>query len=542
MSVETEIVTITITQDTIGLARAGFGVALILSHNAVFTERVRYYTGLDGVADDFATTSPEYRAATALFSQEVKPDRIAIGRAANKPTLQYTCGVTALRNSDSRSYSIKVVGQGFTDAVAAYTSDSSAASEEIHNGLVTALNAVVSKNYTATFAPLTTTPKVFTATNATEVFTSVAHGFKNADGPFQVSNSGGALPSGLAAVTDYYIIAIDADTFKLATTRANALAGTNLLISTDGTGTQTISATVSTVRPFAPFLVTGSATGNWFSLEVADTAALSLDETHVDPGLASDLDAILLEQPDWYCLLTNYNSQAYVLAAATWVETQVKIYVVDVPETEAINTAVSIATDTLTALKTAAFSRTAGSYHHRPATFMSAAWAGRVLPIDPGGDTWALKQLVGVGMPSKLTATHRANLEAKNANFITVAFGKNVTLGGHTADGDFIDVTRGLDWLNDDMTKGVGGVLIGNDKIPYSDDGVVMITNEVHASLDRAVRRGVLRATPKPTVTAPKVADIDAGTRGIRLLPDIEFNGQTEGAIHKVAIAGHVSV
>jgi hypothetical protein len=89
---------------------------------------------------------------------------------------------------------------------------------------------------------------VFTAANATETFTAAAHGFVTGDGPVQVSNAGGALPTGLTAATDYWIIRVTANTFKLATSLANALAGTNLLISTDGTGVQTLADVASTTR------------------------------------------------------------------------------------------------------------------------------------------------------------------------------------------------------------------------------------------------------------------------------------------------------
>lgn len=544
MSVESEIVEISITQDSAGLQRAGFGTALFISHNATFSERVRYYSSIDDLALDWAATSPERRAANALFGQSVKPALFAIGRAANKPTQKYTIAAQVFRNSDSSSYKINVVGQGFTDAVASYTTDSATAVEEIHSGLVTALNAVTGKNYLATFAPLVFADAVFTADNATEIFSKVAHTLKTGDGPFQVSNSGGALPSGLSAATDYWVIKIDADTFKLATSLANALAGTNLLISTNGTGTQTIADTVSTVRPSDPFLVTGAAAGNWFSLELVDVTALSIKQSHVDPGLSDDLDAIELEEPNWYCILTAYNSSAYVQAVATWVEaqSQAKIYGFDVNETDSIQTTASVGTDTLATLHTAAFTRTFGSYHHRPATFMSAAWAGEVLPDDPGGDTWALKQLAGISMPSKLTATNRVNLRARNANWITTGFGKNITFQGTTFDGDFIDVTRGLDWLDDDMTKGIGGAMLAVRKVPFSDAGVAIIVNEAKASLDRAVRRGILRSDPKPVVTAPKVADIALSDRALRLLPDVVFTGQLEGAIHKVKVKGKVSI
>jgi hypothetical protein len=63
-----------------------------------------------------------------------------------------------------------------------------------------------------------------------------------------VANSGGALPTGIAAATDYWVIRVSANTFKFATTLANALAGTGINLTADGTGTQTLSDTVDTER------------------------------------------------------------------------------------------------------------------------------------------------------------------------------------------------------------------------------------------------------------------------------------------------------
>jgi hypothetical protein len=89
-----------------------------------------------------------------------------------------------------------------------------------------------------------TTPAAgtFTAANATEIFTLTSHGFVTGL-KVQVSNSGGGLPTGLSTSTDYFVIKINANTFYLATTLANAIAGTNLLISGDGTGTNTVTPT-----------------------------------------------------------------------------------------------------------------------------------------------------------------------------------------------------------------------------------------------------------------------------------------------------------
>jgi len=53
-------------------------------------------------------------------------------------------------------------------------------------------------------------------------------------------NSGGALPTGLVAGTDYYTIRVSATTSRFATSRANAIAGTAITFTDAGTGTNVI--------------------------------------------------------------------------------------------------------------------------------------------------------------------------------------------------------------------------------------------------------------------------------------------------------------
>ena len=96
----TSVVVITVTRDSVGVQQAGFGIPLIVGHSATFGERLRFYTGVDGVVVDFATTTPEYKMAVVLFSQNPKPEKIAIGRAALKPTQKYTI-TPVVANSES---------------------------------------------------------------------------------------------------------------------------------------------------------------------------------------------------------------------------------------------------------------------------------------------------------------------------------------------------------------------------------------------------------------------------------------------------------
>ena len=86
----------------------------------------------------------------------------------------------------------------------------------------------------------------FTASAATDIctLTDTAIDWTTGD-EVTVSNSGGALPTGLAASTVYYVIYSSPLAIKLATTKANADAGTNIVITGAGTGTHTITKAVT---------------------------------------------------------------------------------------------------------------------------------------------------------------------------------------------------------------------------------------------------------------------------------------------------------
>lgn len=84
-------------------------------------------------------------------------------------------------------------------------------------------------------------------TTGTENINITSHGLADLE-KVQVSNSGGALPTGLSASTDYWVIYVDADNFKLASSRANAVADTAVdITAASGGGTHTIEVQKRTV-------------------------------------------------------------------------------------------------------------------------------------------------------------------------------------------------------------------------------------------------------------------------------------------------------
>ena len=81
--------------------------------------------------------------------------------------------------------------------------------------------------------------QTFTANATTDVVTSTAHGLTDFDGPFRLTTTT-TLPGGLSTATDYWIGNTTTDTFQIATSRANAVAGTFINITSTGTGTHTM--------------------------------------------------------------------------------------------------------------------------------------------------------------------------------------------------------------------------------------------------------------------------------------------------------------
>lgn len=129
-----DVVQLTITAEASKVTQAGFGVPLIVSHKAAWTERVREYTELTDVALDFATTTPEYLAAAKIFGQQPRPPTLLIGRAALKPTQRYAVTPVAI---NSYTYRMWVDGVAVT-----FTADASATVTEIIAGLKAAIDAL----------------------------------------------------------------------------------------------------------------------------------------------------------------------------------------------------------------------------------------------------------------------------------------------------------------------------------------------------------------------------------------------------------------
>ena len=169
------------------------------------------------------------------------------------------------------------------------------------------------------------------------------------------------------------------------------------------------------------------------------------------------------------------------------------------------------------------------------------AWMGRILPRDPGSITWKFKTLSGV-TPDTLSATTIVNLTNKKANFYHVFGGVPITEEGTMANGTFIDEIRGADFIQARMQENVFSKMVNLDKIPFTNAGLDLITNQMFEVLNASVAQGILAEDPYPTITRPDVRDIAFNDRAVRCVTGIKFSGVLAGAVHKVIIDGTLTV
>ncbi|HBZ1464985.1 TPA: DUF3383 domain-containing protein [Klebsiella pneumoniae] len=78
------VVNVDVIMSPVAAAGRNFGALLILGTSTVIpvAERIRQYSAIEDIGDDFGVDSPEYEAATIFFSQSPKPTLVYIGRWA----------------------------------------------------------------------------------------------------------------------------------------------------------------------------------------------------------------------------------------------------------------------------------------------------------------------------------------------------------------------------------------------------------------------------------------------------------------------------
>lgn len=283
-------------------------------------------------------------------------------------------------------------------------------------------------------------------------------------------------------------------------------------------------------------ILTAKVAGAGFTTSINASPNMVLVLTTANHSIANDIALLQNASDIWYGLCIASKNSDDIKQVASYIETQKKIYVAASSEAGILTSSTS---DLASYLKGKNYTRTALIYSATPATGPDAAWLGRMLPTGVGSATWKFKTLVGI-TSDNLTSTQITFAQAKNADLYIPIGGVDVTTEGVVVSGEYIDVTRFIDWLVATMEAAVYSVLINNDKVPYTNGGIAIIENSVRGTLQQGQDNGGLAAGW--TVSVPDVANVSSADKASRILNNVVFRAQLAGAIHKVVIQGFISV
>jgi len=433
-----EIVNVSIQAGTVSPARRGFGVPLILMyHTAWATDEIRTYTTFTGVAADFASTSPVYKAAAALFAQSPRPPSIKVGRLAAPAT--------------PHTYRIDLA--------------------DMASG-ATVSGAVVSPDGTSTAISVAWNTDV--GTTAGDLATALA------------------AISGLGATAGADYVDADAD--------------------------------VNGVIFYYEFTTEG--------VHVRDRTA--------DWGYDTRLDTLVTIDGDFYVPIVECVSPVNMDKIARWALANDRLAAFGPQYTKPSQFQSSEFTLGADYTALLANDQAFGLFTKQPrSAFIEAAWLGDMLPRDPGSATWAFKDLEGVGA-DVWTSTQRTTIESAGGNHYATEARVGITRPGKAFGGEFLDVVRGLHWLEARIQERIFAAMISNPKIPYTDEGFQILVNEVEGQLQEAEDRTVLDSGWSVTITA--ALDQATADRTARAVRGLEFSARLAGAVHTVNVAGTVTV
>ena len=444
------IVNVDITLNTAGTTREGFGLPLFLASTDNFEERVRGYTSLTEVAEDFGEDTAAYKAAKQLWSQTPKATQLYIGRRA----MQYTVSIPD-EVTESTDYSLTVaVGGG------------------------------VSQPYRYTAQAEDTALIVLT----------------------QFKEQIGADPTIKGDVT----------------------------INVTGTGSS------------ATMIVTKSG-DNDFVKVTSTTNTVSIAGTTADTA-ATALAAIEKYSTDWYFISAEDRTPQFILAMASEIQARKKIFFTANSDVAALQgTELALASDVPAQLAKSMYTRTVCLWHHTAShDYPEMAYVAYGAPYDAGSIAWGNAQLTGVEaslQPANqrpLTSIQKSALDVRHCNFIDLDGGVPVVRRGITSGGEWIDIIRGVDWLESDVKSSLRDLLINQKggKITYDDTGITRIRQVIETSLQRAVNRNFLSSY---TVNVPKASQVALADKKARILKDVTFAGILAGAILDVNLKGTVA-
>jgi hypothetical protein len=245
------------------------------------------------------------------------------------------------------------------------------------------------------------------------------------------------------------------------------------------------------------------------------------------------------EYPNFYAVIITSKEVDDQLKIASLVETEHRIFGISSNNTDILDE--KNTSHILHKLKELSLSRTFVIYSSqaKDGIFPEAAWFGLMLTKKVGSATWKFKALSGFAT-DYLSSSKIAAIEANNGNYFCALAGRAVMFNGKMANGEYIDVIAGLDWVTAELQTQVGNALVSSEKIPFTSQGIAVIEQAIHCSLSAAASRDIIDKE-SIKITVPDIFALSQTDRENRNLTGIKIEARLSGAIHKLKIQGTIS-
>ena len=441
-----EPVQVQISLNTTPIQRASFSTIIFVGAHNYFTERVRTYSSISGIGEDFPTTSNEYIAANNSFNQQIAPALFKIGRRETDLVTLTPNAVTAI----GQIFSITVTG---TDNVTITSSFTTATGSEVATDIVTALIA------------------------------------------------------GLSGVTGVTV-----------------------------GGTTTLTLAKSGVDAFS----------------IADPLKMDIVTTTTE-NAADLVQAIEEVDNEWYFLDADDNSDAFVDAMASAIESRDKQYHYTTADTDALSGAPVPADDPLSLLQDSNYLRSFGYFHDEASSiFPETGYLTKWSVEDGGKAIAALNPIAGSGGAARnpegnlLTVSQKTALVDRNGSFAET-FGGQVVINGQgvkSASGEWADVVRNMDILTARIQEAFQFFMINRKIVSFTQPDIDALESVLDSTLATYVTTAgspnILDSENPYVIRFPKSKDISALTKSTRCFTG-EFDAYLAGAIQLVKITGTLS-
>lgn len=290
--------------------------------------------------------------------------------------------------------------------------------------------------------------------------------------------------------------------------------------------------------PATLMTLTADVDGDYIDVDGVNFNHFSVEDTSSEGSIAAQLASIQAAiGGTFYGLVHDSMSANEIALFAAHAEANRLIYAADVVDSEVADSGVS--DDVVSTLADLNYHRTIVGVSNFSSSRAYSTLLGRQLGQTGGTSNFAFQRLSSVA-GATLSTSQVTNVKAKGGQVFHDVLGIDTTQGGRAVSGRPLDITHGSDLLRSRIQVNVFGVLVNNEKVNYTTDGVSQMKSAIEGAL--LTSAGDEFVAPGFFVTPPNLADISSAVKESRNLPDVEFHAVLTGAIESVTIAGTLSL